>query len=144
MQLAVKIHVAQHLGAICLEGGSEVAQFHAGSFRHHPVGDARRDFAQKGIIHAMLTPSAGDVEAFIDLGEQRRNILGRVLQIAIHRDDDVALRFVESRGERRGLSEVAAQADYLEPSIGLHQIREQLETAIRGSVVHEQNLVASA
>src|SRR2546428_7016458 len=35
--------IFQHFGAIGLEGGAKIAQVHAGSFRHQPVGENFRD-----------------------------------------------------------------------------------------------------
>jgi hypothetical protein len=72
------------------------------------------------IIHAMFAPAAGDVEALVDFFEQRRNVLGAVLQVTIHCNDDVALGFVEAGGESGGLAEVAAQADHFEVAVGFH------------------------
>ena len=60
-----------------------------------------------------VTPTAGDVIAFINLLEQGGNVFRIVLQVAIHRDDDGAVRFVEAGGEGRSLAEIAAEADHL-------------------------------
>ena len=64
-----------------------------------------------------------------------------MLQIAVHGDDDVALGFVEAGRERGGLAEIAAQADHLQMAVGLHQVGQQLEAAVGGGVVHEENFV---
>ena len=72
----------------------------------------------------MLAPAAGDIVALIDLLQQRGNVLGRMLQVAIHGDDDVALGFVEAGRKRRGLPEIAPQPDNLEVAVGLHQVRQ--------------------
>jgi uncharacterized protein YciU (UPF0263 family) len=67
-----------------------------------------------------------------------------VLQVAIHGDDDVALGFVKTGGERGGLAEIAAQADDFQMAVGFDQVGQQLEAAIGGSIVDEQNLVGAA
>jgi hypothetical protein len=64
-----------------------------------------------------------------------------VLQIAVHGDDDGALGFVETRRKRRRLAEVAAQPDHLQVTVGLHQVGQQLEAAVRRCIVHEQDFV---
>jgi len=66
VQFAVEVHVLQDFGAICLEGGAEIAQGDAAGLGHEPVGDARRDFAHDGVIHPVLAPAAGDIVALID------------------------------------------------------------------------------
>ena len=89
----------------------------------------------------MLAPSAGDVEAFVDLLQQRGDVFRGMLQIAIHGDDDVAFGFVKAGRERRCLAEIAAQANHLEVPIGLHQIGEQLKASVGRRVVDEKNFV---
>ena len=64
-----------------------------------------------------------------------------MLQVAVHGDLDIALGLMKARRKRRRLAEIAAQTDHLQVAIGLHQIGQQLEAAIRGCVIHEQNLV---
>ena len=64
-----------------------------------------------------------------------------MLQIAVHRDNHATFRLMKSRRERRRLAEIAPQPDHLQPLVGLHQVREQLETAVRGRIVDEQNLI---
>src|ERR1035441_7704160 len=66
-----------------------------------------------------------------------------MLQVAIHRDDDVALGFVEAGGEGGGLAEVAAQADHLEVAVGFHQVGQEFETAVVGGVVDEEDFVGA-
>ena len=141
VEFAVEVDVLEDFGAVGFEGGAEIAEVHAAGLGHQPVGDARRNLAHDGVIHAMFAPAAGDVVALVDFFEQRGNVLGAVLQVAIHGDDDVALGFVEAGRERGGLAEVAAQADHLEVAVGLHQVGEEFEAAIVGGVVDEEDLV---
>ena len=93
------------------------------------------------MILALFAPSAGDVEALMDLVHQRGQIGRIVLQVAVHGDDDVAARLIEARRQRRGLPEVAPQPDDFQPPVGLHQVRQQLEAAIARRIVNEENLI---
>ena len=95
VELAVEIDVLEDLGAVGFKRGAEIAQVDSAGLGHQPVGDARRNLAHDGVVHAMFAPAAGDVVALIDFLEQRGNVLGAVLKIAIHGDDHVALRLVE-------------------------------------------------
>ena len=110
MQLAVEIHVLQHFRPVRLERGAEIAQVQAGCFRHQPVGHPGRELAHDRIVHPVFAPAAGDVEAFVDLLQQRRNIFRSMLQIAIHGDDHVAFGFVETGRQGSGLAEVCGAA----------------------------------
>ncbi len=141
MQLPVQIHVLQNFGAVRFKGGSEIAQIHVGGLRHQPVGDARGNLARDRVIQPVFAPAAGDIVAFLDFFKQRRDVLGRVLKIAVERDDHLALRLVKSGGERRRLPEIPAQPDHFETRVGLDQVRQQIEAAVYGRVVDEDDLV---
>ena len=57
----------------------------------------------------MLAPAADHVVPFVELREQHRKILGRMLQVAVHGDDDPAPRLVEPGCERSRLAVVARE-----------------------------------
>ena len=141
MKFAVEIDVLENLGAIGFEGGAEVAQFDAGRAGHQPVGDTRGKLAGDGVVDAVLAPTAGDVVAFFDLLEEGWDVFRVMLEVAIERDDNLTLSFVESGGQRGGLSEVAAETDDFQTVIGLDEVGEQIEAAISGSIIDEDDLV---
>ena len=58
----------------------------------------------------MLFPAAYDVVAFTELREHPGDLLGIILQIRIHRDDDLAGRFCEARGQCCCFSEVPSES----------------------------------
>ena len=99
------------------------------------------NLAGDGVVHALFAPAARDIVSLFDLGKQRGNVLGGVLQVAVERNDDVALCFVEAGGKRGGLPEIAAQADHFQTAVGFHQIGQQIEAAIGGRVIHNDNFV---
>jgi len=59
---------------------------------------ARRDAAHDEVVAALRTPSADDVVAFLQLGEEVGYLVGRVLKVAVHRKNVVALCMVEPGG----------------------------------------------
>ena len=65
---------------------------------------------------------------------------GIVLQIAVDRDDDVALRLLEAGLQRGRLAEVAAQPDDADVVVRGVQPRERGEGAVRRAVVDEDDL----
>jgi hypothetical protein len=46
-------------------------------------GDTRSEFSCESMIYPMLPPTAGDVVPFLDLGQQRRDVGGVVLQVPV-------------------------------------------------------------
>ena len=56
-------------------------------------------------------PHVNDVEALRVFLEQLRNGFRRILQVAIHDDDHIACRVIESRAERRLMAEVTRERD---------------------------------
>ena len=67
-----------------------------------------------------------------------------MLQIAVHREDVVALGVIEAGGERRGLTEVAPQFDDQNAAVDGRDLLEQLVGAVARSVVHKNELEAIA
>ena len=128
VHVAVEADLFDHRSAIGLERRPEVAQRDAGRFRDQPVGDPRRQPARPEVVGPVLAPAADHVVAFGELGEQQRKILGRMLQIAVHRDDNPAACPVEPGGERRRLAVVARQLHHAHAAIDRRD-RPQLPSA---------------
>ncbi len=72
-------------------------------------GGAGGDAAEKEVVSALRAPAADDVVTLFELGEKVGDLVGVVLEVAVHGEDEVALRVVEACGEGRGLAEVAAE-----------------------------------
>ena len=56
-----------------------------------------------------MPPARHQIVAFVKLGQQRRDIGGIILRIAIHEYHDISLRVGQSGRHRRGLAEVALE-----------------------------------
>ena len=96
------------------------------------------------VVDALFAPSADDVVALFELVEEVGDLLRIVLQIAIHRQDELALRMIEARGQRRGLSEIAPQLDYQHAAVYRGNLFQQLVGAITRSIVHQHQFKAVA
>src|ERR1700730_9239786 len=88
----------------------------------------------------MLAPSADDVVALFKLGEEVGNLVGIVLEIAVHGEDEVPLGVVEAGGEGGGLAEVAAKLDDENAAVYGGDFVQQAVGAVAGSVVDEDEL----
>ena len=97
---------------------------------HEPVCGARRDTAQDEVVAALAAPSTHDVVAFFQLGEEVGDLVGIVLEVAIHGEDVIALGVVKAGGEGAGLAEVAAQFDDEDPAVDGGDLFEQAVGAV--------------
>src|SRR3981081_1618149 len=85
----------------------------------------------------MLAPAADDVVALFELGEEVGDLVGIVLEIAVHGEDEVPLGVVEAGGEGGGLAEVAAKLDDENAAVYGGDLFQQAVGAVAGSVVDE-------
>ena len=86
-------------------------QRYARQLRHQPVCDLRGQAARPEVVNPLLAPAADNVVPFTQLREELGNLFGLVLEIAIHRDDDVPRGRVEAGGERSRLTIVSRERD---------------------------------
>jgi hypothetical protein len=103
------------------------------------VVDLGHEAPDEGVM-AVALPARDDVEALIELRQQIRDLGRVVLEIGIHRDDDVAGRDLDAGCERRRLSEVPAQPH--DPDVQMRRMQSH-ELAIRPvgrAVVDEDDL----
>src|SRR6185437_5138501 len=130
VHFAVKRDVLDDLSAIGLEGSSEVVNVHAGEFGHEPIGAARRNAAQNEVVNALFAPAGDNVIAFIELFQEGGNVIGIVLQVAIHGKDELARGMIESGRQSRRLTEVAPQLDDQHAAVDRGDLFEQLVSAV--------------
>ncbi len=85
----------------------------------------------------MCAPAADDVVALFELGEEVGDLVGIVLEIAVHGEDEVALGVIEAGGEGGGLTEVAAQLDDEDARVDRGDLFEQAIGAVARTIVDE-------
>ena len=73
-------------------------------------------------------------------GEELRDVVGVVLEIGVHGDDDRAAGALEPGVEGRRLPGVPAESEDADPGILGRQLAEHVARAVGGAVVHEQDL----
>ncbi len=94
------------------------------------------------VVDAVLAPSGDDVVALVELFHEGGNVVGIVLKIAVHGEDELAGGVVETGGERRGLAEVPAQLDHEDAAVDRGDLFEQFVGAVPGAVVNKHHLKA--
>ncbi len=91
-------------------------------------------------VAPLRLPARDEVEALVELREQARDLGRVVLEVAVDRDDDVALRLLEARLQRRRLAEVPPQPDDAHVVVSRVQARERRERPVGRAVVDEDDL----
>ena len=76
--------------------------------------------------------------------EETRDQLRRILQVAVHHDDDVSRRVVERGRERRLVAEVAGQRHPHDPRVPRGRGDDGGKGPVGAAVVHEHDLVGAA
>src|SRR5437660_5861290 len=80
------------------------------------------------------------VVPFGQLLQQSRDLLGRMLEIIVHGDDDLVPSSPDATQERVVLAVIAHQADAPDPGIGFPELRNDPPTRINAAVVYKYEL----
>src|SRR3954447_525665 len=104
MALAVELDVLEHFGAVRLKPAVHVVELHTGRYTSRAVVDLRDEAPHEWVLPVAL-PTGHEVIALVELREQIGNLGCVVLEIGVHRDDDVALCDGDPGIEGRCLSE---------------------------------------
>jgi hypothetical protein len=140
VHLAVERDVLDDFAAVGLEGGAEVVDIDSAESGHEPVGATRGNAAEEKIVSPLGAPATDDVVAFFELGEEVGDFVGRVLEVAVHGEDELALGVVEAGSEGGGLAEVAAELDDEDARVYGGDLFEETIGAVAGAVVDEDEL----
>jgi hypothetical protein len=97
----------------------------------------------RGRVVPVHAPRRDQVRALLHPAEELRDLLGLILEIRVHREDDRVAALVEPGRERGRLAEVPAKANDAGVLRVAHIERlEELRGAVPAAVVHEDDLVA--
>jgi len=103
-----------------------------------PVGRPRRQALEPRVVPDL--PPADHGVGGVEPGEERGEVAGIALQIAVHGGHQAAPRGLESRVERGAQPRVALQPDRANARIGLGEPADDVPAAIRGAVVDDDHL----
>jgi hypothetical protein len=113
---------------------------HVGVQSIHAAGEQ----AAQSWIPPVVAPAPHHVVSRIDCRDQTGNLLGRILQIGVQCDDDVAPGTLQPSKHRRVLAVVAIQRVHPDGRVPLVHPAENLKRRIPAAVVHEDHFVRSA
>src|SRR5581483_12522994 len=104
------------------------------------IEPARRHAFGDGVGLARRTHAVNDVVAFAPALDERADQLGRVLQVDIHRNKDIAAGVVYAGGESRLLAEIARKVDHANAFVAAAAVEQMPERLVARAVVHEHDL----
>ena len=131
------------IAAIGPVGRADVVHLQPGDEADQQVRGAGRPSPQDP-FPPVVPPAAHQVVAFFDLVQEERQVLRKVLQVGVHRDDEIAARGGQAGLQRGGLAEVAPELDDAEPGLGRDQGLGDVERSVRAAIVDEDELEAIA
>src|SRR5258706_9521134 len=97
-------------------------------------------FFEKCFSLSLAANGMNDFKAFLPLGDQLRNDLGRILQITIHNHTGIALRIIQRGGDRSLVTEIPAQVKPPDARIRTAYVLKPSGRVIRASVVYADDL----
>jgi hypothetical protein len=117
----------------------EIVDVRRGEAAQHPVDELRGKRAAPGVL-APLAEARGDVGAVRDGFDQLREVRRLVLQVSVHRDDDVAPRADEPCVHRRMLPEIPLEAHRLDARVPRVEALDRRPRAVARAVVDDDHL----
>ena len=144
VHLVALVDQLHHVAAVGAHHRALVGHRDAGEPLAQPVHGPRGP-APPGDVLAVAADRADVVVAVVHRVQQQADLLGRVLQVGIERDDASPRHMLEARQDRPVLAEVAVEEDHARdvgPALELR--RQQRGRAVAAAVVDEDDLVGCA
>ena len=117
-------------------------QVYTGNARDDAIGDTAGQIAFDRRVLAILAPAGNDVKAFVKLGQQLGNVVWIILQVAVHRHDNVASGVIQPGHERGGLAVVAAEVNDSDALVGSGDLVEYGCRAVAAAIVDQYQFPA--
>jgi len=133
----IDANILDYLAAIGFERGAEVVNVHARQPGHQPVGAGGRKTPHNNVVDTVLAPARNHVVSLFQFFQERGNIVGVVLQVAVHGHDELARGVIKPGGQRRGLPEVPAQLHHQHAAVDRRNLFQQLVGAIARTIIHK-------
>ena len=145
MHFAKDFDVFHHITAISLQSAVEIVEvFDAAHLPRRGVEEFRGQRFRQWVVAFQLVARHEVVAVFGNHSIEFGNFLGRVLQVGIHRDDNVALRLVETAVERGTFPVVAAETDAAHVARLAMQFTDDFPRAVGRTVVDEDDFIRKA
>src|SRR5580704_4209024 len=107
VQLSVQMNLRQNFAPVSFKRRAKVVQIYARELRHHPVGDPAWKLPRQPMIRTRNAPSADQVVAFFNFFQESRDLIGVMLQIAVHGNNDLSASEIKARLQRWRLPKIS-------------------------------------
>ena len=97
-------------------------------------------FLEPGGILGGFADGLDDVIALIPVIQKRRDQRWRVLHVAIHRDDSIAVSVIQTAGKRQLMAGVLGQENRLDMAVLLFELKQDFLAVIGRAIVYEDEL----
>ena len=110
----------------------------------HAIEPAGRQPLGGGVPGALGAHAVDDVVALAPARHEGFDQLRRILQVDVHRHDDVAPGMVDAGGQRGFLAEIARQVDHPQAAVAGAAVEQAAQRIVARAVIHEHDLEAQA
>ena len=141
VHVVIDLYVFHHLILVTLESTIEVVQRDAGEESHRGIEELRGTGLGERVIPLLLPPTHHVVVLLTDHPIELGDLIRRVLQVGIHRDDDGAGSALKSCLQTGRLPVVASKANRPDMRILRMQPLDDLPGAIGTSIVDKDDLI---
>ena len=143
VHLPVERDALKHLPAVGLQGTAVVVQMDAARVRDEAVRHAAQEVAPDRVVLPVLSPTRDQVVSLAELGDHLADIRRVILQVAVHRDDDLPAGVGEAGLHGGRLAVIAPEMDGLQAWVGGACLVEARGGRIDAAVIDEEHLVVA-
>ena len=145
VHLTIHLDVLHHRLAIGLQTTVKVVQvLDAANLTGCRIEELRRQGLREGVIAFLLIATHQVVTILLDHTVQFGNLIRRILQISIHRDNHITLGLFETAIQGRTLTVVPAEFNTFHARRLAFQVSNDLPRLVGRAVVHEDHLITIA
>ena len=145
VHLAVHLDILHHIYAIGFQAAVEVVEIlDAAHAPRRSVEEFCGNGFREGVVAFLLIARHEVVAVLRNHAVQFGNLVGRVLQVGVHRNHHAALRRAETAEQGGRLAIVAAELDAMHAGVLLCQSLDDLPRSIGAAVVHKNDFVGKA
>ena len=144
VHLAVDLDGLDDLAAVSLETAIEIVEPDTRRNARGPIEELAGPPLADG-VETLLFPPGDKVVALVENhAPHGGNLVGRILQIGVHGEDDLALRGLEPAKERGRLAVIAGETDGPDGGKLLPELSDDVPRTVGRTVVDEDNFVGKA
>lgn len=139
VQFAIEVQAVQRFSAVGLEAAIEIIQPHAGQLADDTVEELGRQGLVQRIV-ALVLPARDDVQAALQSSNKVRDLCRVILQVCVHRENDITGSHGKPGIEGGGLAEIATEPNKTDVLVLGTEGRQTAWRIVSGPVIHKDDL----